>query len=180
MSKIAIPVRSILCEDGTADNYVGLNTNTDADDKVQAFVDRFKLYAQTSSSLCYNLPVKLILGIWGGESGWASASRQQNNQNWANMSFLSFSNPVGCIAVDDGGWAVFEGAIHHANAFGYWFINNSKYASLITYLKGTSTPDIYTCLNYIANAGYGGSDADSYITAVKKYISALEAHSDIS
>lgn len=84
MAVTAIPTSSAKCGT-TTDTNVGLNPNTNANDKVQAFADAFSSAASTASSNCHNLPGKLILGLWGGESGWATGNTQKNNQNWANM-----------------------------------------------------------------------------------------------
>lgn len=48
MAKVAIPTRTVKCKDGSTDVYVELNSNSNADDKVQAFVDCFKGVAETS------------------------------------------------------------------------------------------------------------------------------------
>lgn len=179
MAKQEIPKTKVTCTDGTTDYNVGLNPNTNTDDKVQAFVDAFKSCDTTAQNTCYGLPRKLILAMWGGESGWATGSTQKKNQNWSNMIYTSSSNPVGNIGEGTSGWAKFEGRSKHANAFAYFFINNFRYASLISYLKDTDAPDINTCISYIANAGYGGSDHDAYAKTVKSWVSTLEKKSDI-
>ena len=97
MSKTAITLTKVTCTDGTTDYNVGINPNTNADDKVQAFVDAFKSVAKTASGTCHGLPTKLILAMWGGESGWATGSTQNSNQNWSNMTYTSETNPVGNI-----------------------------------------------------------------------------------
>ena len=96
--------------------------------------------------------------MWGGESGWATGSTQNSNQNWSNMIYTSSENPVGNIGKGKNGWAKFEGRKKHAVGFANFFINNSRYSDLIKYLKNTKTPDVDTCISYIANAGYGGAD----------------------
>lgn len=60
-----------------------------------------------------------------------------------------------------------------------FFINNSRYSDLIKYLKNTKTPDVDTCISYIANAGYGGADHDAYAETVKSWVSTLVKRSDI-
>ena len=75
MAKVALALTKVTCADGTTDYNVGLNPNTNADDKVQAFVDAFKSVGNTASSTCHGLPLKLILAMWGGESGWATAAK---------------------------------------------------------------------------------------------------------
>lgn len=97
MSKTAITLTKVTCTDGTTDYNVGINPNTNADDKVQAFVDAFKSVANNASGTCHGLPTKLILAMWGGESGWATGSTQNSNQNWSNMTYTSATNPVGNI-----------------------------------------------------------------------------------
>lgn len=179
MAKTAITLTKVTCADGTTDYKVGLNPNTNADDKVQAFVDAFKSVANTASSTCHGLPTKLILAMWGGESGWATGNTQNSNQNWSNMIYTSATNPVGNIGKGKSGWAKFEGRSKHANGFAYFFINNSRYSALIEYLKGTSSPDVDTCISHIANAGYGGSDHAAYIETVKSWVSTLVKRSDI-
>ena len=179
MSKTAITLTKVTCTDGTTDYNVGINPNTNADDKVQAFVDAFKSVAKTASGTCHGLPTKLILAMWGGESGWATGSTQNSNQNWSNMTYTSETNPVGNIGKGKNGWAKFEGRKKHANGFANFFINNSRYSDLIKYLKGTSSPDVDTCISYIANAGYGGSDHEAYIKTVKGWVSTIVKRSDI-
>ena len=178
MAKIAIPTVAVMCEDGTTDINVGLNPNVDANDKVQAFVDCFRGCANTVYSLCYRFPVRLALAMWGGESGWATGNTQYRNQNWSNMIYTSMTNPVGNIGSGVNGWAMFEGREHHAKAFAYFFLNNSRYSGLISYLKSTTAPEINTCISYIANAGYGGSDYAGYANTVQGWLSTLINRSD--
>ena len=180
MAKQAISTTEVTCSDGSTDYQVGINPNTNADDKVQAFVEAFKSCATTTESTCYGLPKKLILAMWGGESGWATGNTQNKNQNWSNMKYTSASNPVGNIGKGTSGWAKFEGRNKHANAFAYFFINNSRYSDLIAYLKDTDSPDVDTCITYIAEAGYGGSDHSAYADTVKSWVSTLVKRSDIS
>ena len=104
MSKTAITLTKVTCTDGTTDYNVGINPNTNADDKVQAFVDAFKSVAKTASGTCHGLPTKLILAMWGGESGWATGSTQNSNQNWSNMTYTSETNPVGNIGKGKNGF----------------------------------------------------------------------------
>ena len=92
-----------------------------ADDKVQSFVDAFKSVGNTASSTCHGLPLKLILAMWGGESGWATGSTQNSNQNWSNMIYTSSENPVGNIGKGKNGWAKFEGRKKHAVGFANFF-----------------------------------------------------------
>ena len=179
MAKQAIPTTEVTCSDNSKDYQVGINPNTNADDKVQAFVDTFKDCATTAESTSHGLPMKLILAMWGGESGWATGSTQNKNQNWSNMMYTSESNPVGNIGKGTNGWAKFEGRNKHANAFANFFINNSRYSDLITYLKDTDSPDVNTCITYIANAGYGGADHSAYVKTVKSWVSTLVNRSDI-
>lgn len=183
MAKIAIPTNYVTCTDGSTDTYVGINPNTNADDKVQAFVDCFRAAAASASSVCYGLPLKFILAQWGGESGWASSSLQQSNQNWVNMMYVSPSNPVGNIGAGNAGWAKFEGINKFAHAYAYFFINNSRYGKLITYLRQCENegniPVVNTCARYIADAGFGGADHDKYYNELLNYISTLENRSDI-
>ncbi len=63
MSKTAITLTKVTCTDGTIDYNVGINPNTNADDKVQAFVDAFKSVANNASGTCHGLPTKLILAM---------------------------------------------------------------------------------------------------------------------
>lgn len=179
MAKQSIPKTKVTCTDGTTDYNVGINPNTNTDDKIQAFVDAFKSVTTSASSTCKNLPVKVILAMWGGESGWATGSTQNKNQNWSNMTYTSDTNPVGNIGKGTSGWAKFAGRLKHANGFANFFLNNSRYSDLITYLKGTTSPDVNTCIDYIANAGYGGSDHSSYASTVKSWVTTLEKHSNI-
>ena len=65
MAKVALALTKVTCADGTTDYNVGLNPNTNADDKVQSFVDAFKSVGNTASSTCHGLPLKLILAMWG-------------------------------------------------------------------------------------------------------------------
>ena len=104
MAKVALALTKVTCADGTTDYNVGLNPNTNADDKVQSFVDAFKSVGNTASSTCHGLPLKLILAMWGGESGWATGSTQNSNQNWSNMIYTSSENPVGNIGKEACGW----------------------------------------------------------------------------
>lgn len=182
MSLVNIPTTNVTCSDGTTDVTVGINPNSNTDDKVQAFVNAFKTVAQTASNTCYGLPVVVILAMWGGESGWATATTQNSNQNWSNMGYNSATNPVGNIGQGIGGWAKFEGRKKHANGFAYWFRNNSRYSGLISYLQacqsGHVTPDRNVCVDYIANAGYGGSNHTEYANRVKGWITTLVTHSN--
>ena len=179
MAKKEITLTKVVCQDGTIDYKVGINPNTNADDKVQAFVDAFRASAMNAHTSCYGLPRKLILAIWGGESGWATGSTQSSNQNWSNMIYSNSSNPVGNIGKGVNGWAKFEGRGKHAFAFAKFFVNNSRYSELISYLKRTDAPDIDTCITYIAKAGYGGTDSDAYIKKVKDWVYTLEKRSNI-
>ena len=52
MAKVAIPTRTVKCKDGSTDVYVELNSNSNADDNVQAFVDCFKGVAETARDIC--------------------------------------------------------------------------------------------------------------------------------
>ncbi len=180
MAKQAIPLTEVICTDNSTDYEVGYNPNNDPNDKVQAFVDTFRQAAVGASGMCYNLPIKVILGMWGGESGWATGPTQLQNQNFANMTYTSSSNPVDNIGEGVGGWAKFEGLYKHARGFAYFFRNNSRYADLISYLQSTSSPDADTCITYIANAGYGGSDHAAYAAAVRGYVSTLVNRSDVN
>ena len=63
MAKVALALTKVTCADGTTDYNVGLNPNTNADDKVQSFVDAFKSVGNTASSTCHGLPLKLILAV---------------------------------------------------------------------------------------------------------------------
>lgn len=172
MAAKAIPTLSVTC--GTVkDTNVGLNPNSNADDKVQAFVDAFLSAAKSASSNCHHLPVKLILGLWGGESGWATGSTQKNNQNWANMMYASSSNPPGNIGKGTNGWAKFCGVNTFAAGFAGFLKNNSRYSNLITYLKNTKNPDANTCAKYMADAGYGGSDHQAYYNLLVSYMKTL-------
>ena len=107
MAKKEITLTKVVCQDGTIDYKVGINPNTNADDKVQAFVDAFRASAMNAHTSCYGLPRKLILAIWGGESGWATGSTQNSNQNWSNMIYSTANNPVGNIGKGVNGWAKF-------------------------------------------------------------------------
>ena len=183
MAKVAIPTRTVKCKDGSTDVYVELNSNSNADDKVQAFVDCFKGVAETARDICYGLPIKFILAQWGGESGWGSSRLQQSNQNWVNMMYASASNPVGNIGKGENGWAKFEGRGKFANGYAHFFINNSRYSDLIYYLKNCqnngASPNINTCARHIADAGFGGANHDQYYNELLAYISTLENRSDI-
>ena len=53
MAKVALELTKVTCADGTTDYNVGLNPNTNADDKVQSFVDAFKSVGNTASSTCH-------------------------------------------------------------------------------------------------------------------------------
>lgn len=182
MAKIAIPTKQVTCQDGTKDLYVSANTNTTADERVQAFVDLFRSYAETASATCYNLPVKFILTQWGGESLWASARTQQQNQNWVNMSYGSPTNPVGNIG-QAGKWAIFEGINKHAVAYAQFLIKNSFYTEFINYLKDcqktNKEPDIYECIRLIAYSGFGGTPYEEYEDELLGYLATLEKRSDI-
>lgn len=179
MAKQPIPMKLVTCTDGTQDIHVGLNTNTNPDDKVQAYVDAFRDVAQAASTMCYNLPLKLILAIWGCESGWATATMQYNNQNWANMIYTSSSNPPSNIGKGQNGWAKFEGKCKFSIGFAGFFMVNPRYSALITYLNAAGTAaDIQVCLHHIANAGYGGDPA-KYIEDVNACITTLENRTDI-
>ena len=188
MALIAIPTTTVTCTDGTTDSYVGLNPNTDSDYKVQAFVDCFKDVAINASSICYNLPIKLVLAQWVGECGWATGSSQKANQNFSNMVYSSPTNPVGNIGKGMGGieslsWAKFEGKSKHATGYGHFFINNSRYASLISYLQYCqlqhSIPDASVCANTIANAGFGGSDHKAYYENLIAWMKTIDNHATI-
>ncbi len=183
MAKTAIPTTKVTCKDGTTDYSVGINSNTNADDKVQAFVDCFKGVANNASSTCHGLPLKLILAQWGGESGWATGSTQKSNQNFSNMVYTSSTNPVGNIGSGLKGWAKFEGRYKHAIGYAYFFINNSRYASLIGYLQyceaSHATPDADTCARNIADAGFGGSDHDAYYSSLVSWMKTLANHATI-
>lgn len=172
-----IPTSSVTCG-SVKDTNVGLNANTIADDKVQAFVDVFKSAASSASSNCHNLPGKLILGLWGGESGWATGSTQKDNQNWVNMVYTSASNPPGNTGSGKNGWAKFCGRNSFATGFAGFLKNNSRYSKLITYLKENSSPDAEKCARFIADAGYGGSDYDAYYQLLVGYMSTLCNRSD--
>ncbi|SMF78016.1 Mannosyl-glycoprotein endo-beta-N-acetylglucosaminidase [Paenibacillus uliginis N3/975] len=177
MAVTAIPTSSAKCGT-TTDTNVGLNPNTNANDKVQAFADAFSSAASTASSNCHNLPGKLILGLWGGESGWATGNTQKNNQNWANMTYTNDSNPPGNIGKGSNGWAKFCGRNTFATGFAGFLKNNSRYSDLIKYLKETSSPDANSCAKYIADAGYGGSDHKAYYDLLVGYMSTLCNRSD--
>lgn len=179
MAKKAMSLTKVTCSDQSTDYFVGLNENTDTNDKVQAFVDAFKGVASTASSTCYGLPLKVILALWGAESGWGANSTQQKNQNWANMIYSSSTNPAGNVGKGTGGWAKFEGRSKFANGFARFLMDNSPYSSLITYLKNTSSPDINTCIDYIANAGYCAGDTKEFADLVKGCVSTLEKRSNI-
>lgn len=177
MAVKVIPTEPANC-DGRRDTYVELNPNSTASDRVQAFVDTFKRAAEDASDECYGLPVKLILAMWGGESGWATGETQRDNQNWSNMKYVSASNPPGNLGKGTKGWAIFCGRTSHAEAFANFFIVNSRYSDLIDYLQSTSSPSPTKCLRYIADAGYGGSDHDYYYDVVKGYMDTLCNRSD--
>jgi len=183
MSKKAIPTNTVTCTDGSTDTYIGINPNTNTDDKVQAFVDCFKSAASIASSICYNLPVKLILAQWGGECGWATGSTQKSNQNFSNLGYNSATNPVGNIGQGKNGWAKFEGRGKHTQGYAYWFINNSRYSSLITYLeyckRTYASPDASVCASTIANAGFGGSDHDAYYQNLVSWMNTLTNHATL-
>lgn len=180
MAKQSIELTRVVCTDGEIDYRVGINPNTDANDKVQAFVDAFRSVAGTAEIICYGFPVKLSLAMWGGESGWATGATQNENQNWSNMIYTSPTNPEENIGEGKGGWAKFEGRRKHARGFANFFINNSIYSGLISYLQSTSSPDINTCIDYIANAGYGGSEHEEYAATIRSWVSTLEKRSDVS
>ncbi|SIR50468.1 Mannosyl-glycoprotein endo-beta-N-acetylglucosaminidase [Paenibacillus sp. RU4T] len=178
MPLTAIPTTSVTCGT-TTDTKVSLNPNTDtADHWVQAFVDCFSGAAATASSNCYNLPVKLILALWGGESAYGKNSTQQANQNWANMTYTSSTNPPGNTGSGTGGWAKFCGRNTFATGFAGFLKNNTPYKDLITYLKGTSSPNENTCARYLADAGYGGSNHDAYYTSLTDWMYSICLHSD--
>lgn len=179
MAKQSIELTRVVCTDGEIDYRVGINPNTDANDKVQAFVDAFRSVAGTAEIICHGLPVKVSLAMWGEESGWATGPTQNENQNWSNMKYISSTNPEGNIGKGTNGWAKFEGRRKHARGFAKFFMNNSRYSDLIDYLKNTSSPDINTCIDYIANAGYAGEDHAGYAKRVKECVSSLEMHTDI-
>ena len=90
---------------------------------------------------------------------------------------------MGNIGSDSSGFAKFEGKDKHANAFAYWFRNNDRYSGLISYLqacqKGYTTPDRNICINYIANAGYGGDDHEAYAALARLWLSTLLRHSNV-
>lgn len=174
----AIPTKPVRM-DGVRDTFVDLNPNTNANDRVQAFVDAFKRVARDASDECYGLPIEVILAMWGGESRWASDKTQRDNQNWSNMKYVSRSNPPGNIGEGVRGWAAFLGRSAHAEAFGKFFKVNSRYSQLIDYLKSTSNPRPERCIRYIADAGYGGSDHDKYYDEVIGYLETLRKRSDI-
>ncbi len=179
MAKKAMTLTKVTCSDKSTDYKVGLNENTDANDKVQAFVDAFRDVASTASANCHGLPQKMILALWGAESGWGTGSTQQKNQNWANMMYASATNPAGNIGKGTGGWAKFEGRSKFANGFASFLKDNSPYADLISYLKNTKSPDIDTCIDYIAEAGYCAGDHTEFADLVKGCVSTLEKRSDI-
>lgn len=178
MAPKAIPTSSVTCGT-TKDTKVGLNPNKDNPGNwVQAFVDCFEGAAETASSNCYNLPVKLILALWAGESAYGKNSTQQENQNWANMIYTSTTNPPGNIGKGKNGWAKFCGRSTFAAGFAGFLKNNTPYKDLITYLKGTKSPDEEKCARYLADAGYGGDDHDKYYNDLIGYMAAICKHSD--
>lgn len=184
MAKIPIILKTVNCNDGTVDTFVEVNKNTtNANDKVQAFVDVFRNAANKASTLCYGLPQKVILAQWGGESGWATGALQRNNQNWANIVYTSSTNPVGNVGKGTNGWAKFEGINKFSTGYGKFFVNNSRYSGLITYLKNCQNnniePAVNTCIRYIADAGYGGADHDEYYDSFVGWVSTLVNRSDI-
>lgn len=164
----AIPTSTVTCSDGSTDTFVGINPNTNSGDRVQAFANCFVSAAQYASNICAGLPVKLILAQWGGESGWATASLQEGNQNWSNIIYTNSSNPPGNCGEGSHNWAKFCGRTKHAYGYGYFFQTeyNPRYSSLMDYLgwcqlKG-DTPSETACASYIANAGYGGDPTTYY------------------
>ncbi|MFB0828185.1 glucosaminidase domain-containing protein [Brevibacillus laterosporus] len=176
MALKSIPTKSVKV-DGVRDTYVDLNPNTNANDKVQAFVDAFRRVAQDASDDCYGLPVEVILAMWGGESEWASKKLQRDNQNWSNMKYVSGSNPPGNYGKGDKGWAYYIGRSTHAKSFGKFFQNNARYSKLIDYLKNTDQPNSKKCIRFISDAGYGGGD--QYYDEVIDYLDTLRRRSDI-
>lgn len=179
----SIPTSSVKCCDDSTDIYVDMNPNPAGLGNVQAFVDCFKHAAEFASTECYGLPVNLILAQWGGESGWASGKIQKDNQNWSNIIYTSSSNPPGCIGKGVGKWAKFEGMKKHAEGYARFFIVNSRYSSLIDYLKDCQdkgiNPDADKCARYIADAGYGGPDHDGYYNSLKRWMATLAKYCDI-
>lgn len=178
----AIPIAMITCSDGTADYRVGVNTNSAAADKVQAFVDCFKSVAQYVSTNCSDLPVILILAQWGGESGWATGTTQKHNQNWSNLGYTNSNNPPGNIGTGIQGWAKFEGLNKYALGYARFFHQdlNPRYSDLMSYLafckqKGTAPSDT-GCARYIADAGFGGTDHDDYYNKLCSWIDTIRRH----
>lgn len=184
MAMQPIPTSPVTCSDGTTDTFVGLNPNTDPNDKVQAFVNCFSSSANDASSLCLNLPPKLILAQWGGESGWATGNTQKTNQNWANLSYTNKNNPPGNEGSGVGGWAKFCGRAKHAFGYANFFHKdvNPIYSELIDYLSWCQLkgiiPSEYTCARFIADAGYGGSDHDGYYNKLVSWMDTLCSRSD--
>ncbi|MEJ8547349.1 glucosaminidase domain-containing protein [Brevibacillus borstelensis] len=171
MAYKAIPTEPVKI-DGVRDTYVGINPNTNGDDKIRAFIDAFKRVAEDASDDCYGLPVDLILAMWGGESGWSKNETQVNNQNWSNMSYVDSSYPVGNIGEGEDGWAAFPGRKTHGKAFSR-FLKGDRYSKLTNYLKNTADPDSKKCARYIADAGYGGSNHDRYYKEVIDYLDSV-------
>lgn len=93
MAKTALTLTLVTCSDKSTDYMVGLNKNTNTNDKVQAFVDAFRDVASSASETCYGLPQKAILALWGAEYGWGTGSTQQKNQNADEKSASLMLNP---------------------------------------------------------------------------------------
>jgi len=180
----AIPTSTVTCSDGSIDTYVGINSNISSGDRVQAFVNCFKHFAQYASNICAGLPVKLILAQWGGESGWATGSTQKHNQNWSNIVYANANNPPGNNGSDIRGFAKFCGLTKHAYGYGCFFQKtyNPRYAELMDYLAFCRPqgiiPSETACARYIADAGYGGGNPDGYYHWLMAMMNTLCRHSD--
>ena len=179
----SIPKLSIKCRDNSGDIYVDINPNPAGQGNVEAFAECFGYAASYAASICYGLPVNMILAQWGGESGWASGKLQRNNQNWSNIIYTEPSKPPSNVGKGIGNWAKFEGMMKHAEGYGKFFIVNPRYSLLINYLKycqaQSTLPDADKCARFIADAGYGGPDHGSYYDSLHSWMSTLARHCNI-
>ena len=177
MPKILISVTPVMVSnDYGYDDKIGINVNSQPNDKVQAFVDCFKDTALQVKEACFGLPEKFILAQWGAESGWASAEKSYQNQNWGGIKGGSYANCKGKAA---NGYSIFYGRKTFADAYIRIINNVPNDKNLREYLMGTSQPSVSQCINLMAASGYNADGEQFYKKLLTDCVASLEKRSNL-
>lgn len=178
MAKLPIYTKTVFVSSSYGNDIeVGLNTNSDPSDKVQAFVDCFVDAAQKTSRGCAGLPVKFILAHWGAESGWGANRAVQSNQNWGCIRSVSLPITRGR---GSNGYCIFYGKNTFRDGYVHIMNNVSNYKDMMSYLRSSSNPSVDACIELLAQSGYSETGSSAYSGLLRDCVGSINKRTDFN